>query len=311
MARKFLDHLDGNGQAQLVNMLAEILASDPGSPAAGRFWVRSDTGTLNYRNGAGTATIVLGRLDQITAPTASVALNGQKITGMADGTAATDAASVGQLNAAITGFDWKASVRAASTANVSTTYTATAGTSARGQHTAAPNTLDGVTLAANDRILLKNQTTGAQNGIFVVTTVGTGANGVWDRATDFDQDAEVTAGSQVPVTEGTANADSVFMLATNDPIVIGGASGTALSFIRLGPATATGVTKFSATGPGSTGTTWTINHALGTQDVHVQIRDASTNVQVEATVTMTDTNNVTVTFSASQTLNTLRAVVIG
>lgn len=311
MARKFLDHLDGNGQAQLVNMLAEILASDPGSPAAGRFWVRSDTGTLNYRNGGGTATIVLGRLDQITAPTASVALNNQKITGLLDGTASTDAATVGQLNAAITGFDFKASVRAASTATVTTTYTATGGASSRGQHTAAPNTLDGVTLVANDRILLKNQSTGAQNGIFVVTTVGTGANGVWDRATDFDADAEVTAGAMIPVVEGTTLADTLWMLSTNDPITIGGASGTALTFIRIGPASATGVTKFAATGPGSTGTTWTINHALGTSDVHVQIRDASTNVQVEATVTMTDTNNVTVTFSASQTLNTLRAVVIG
>lgn len=133
----------------------------------------------------------------------------------------------------LTGLDWKNSVRAASTANVTVTYNSTGGTSARGQITAAPNTLDGVSLAANNRILLKDQTTGAQNGIWVVTTVGSGSNGVWDRATDFDQDAEVTSGAAIFVTEGTTNGDKAFVLTTNDPITIGGASGTALTFVQF------------------------------------------------------------------------------
>jgi hypothetical protein len=81
-------------------------------------------------------------------------------------------------------------VRTATTANVGT-YTATAGASTRGQ-IRAPNVLDGVTLIATNRILVKNSTNGAANGIYVVTTAGTGANGVWDRATDFDADTEVT-----------------------------------------------------------------------------------------------------------------------
>jgi len=132
-----------------------------------------------------------------------------------------------------TGLDIKASVRAASTANITVTYSATGGTSTRGQITAAPNTLDGVTLAANDRILLKDQSTGAQNGIWVVTTLGTGANGVWDRATDFDADAEVTAGAFTFVEEGTTNADAGWVLTTNNPIIIGGASGTALTWAQF------------------------------------------------------------------------------
>jgi hypothetical protein len=65
-------------------------------------------------------------------------------------------------------------VRTATTANVGT-YTATA---TRGQITGAPNVLDGVTLIATNRILVKNSTNGAANGIYVVTA-GTGANGVW------------------------------------------------------------------------------------------------------------------------------------
>lgn len=173
------------------------------------------------------------RLDQMAAPTASVSLNSQKITNLATPTLDTDAATKAYVDAARSGLDVKQSVRVASTATVTVTYSATGGTSARGQITAAPNTLDGVSLAANDRILLKDQSTGAQNGIWVVTTLGTGSNGVWDRATDFDQDAEVTAGAFTFVTEGTVNADSGWVLSANDPITIGGASGSALVFAQF------------------------------------------------------------------------------
>lgn len=176
---------------------------------------------------------VMPTLSQVGAATADVSFGGFKITNLATPTLDTDAATKAYVDAARTGLDVKASVRAASTANVTVTYSATGGTSARGQITAAPNTLDGVTLAANDRILLKNQSTGAQNGIWVVSTLGTGANGVWDRATDFDSDTEVTAGAFTFVAEGTANADSGWVLTTNDTITIGGASGTALAFAQF------------------------------------------------------------------------------
>lgn len=130
--------------------------------------------------------------------------------------------------------DYKESVRVASTANVTVTYNATGGTSARGQITAAPNTLNGVSLASGNRILLKNQSTGAQNGIWVVTTVGTGANGVWDRATDFDADAEVTSGATCYVSEFvTTDNRGTYVLTTSDPIIIGGGSGTALTFTQI------------------------------------------------------------------------------
>lgn len=173
------------------------------------------------------------RLDQMAAPTGPVSLNGQRITNLADPVNPQDAANKAYVDSARSGLDVKDSVRAASTTNVTVTYNATGGTSARGQITAAPNTLDGVTLVNGNRILLKDQSTGAQNGIWVVTTAGTGANGVWDRATDFDADAEVTAGAFTFVTEGTVNADSGWVLTTNDPVIIGGASGTALAFAQF------------------------------------------------------------------------------
>lgn len=93
----------------------------------------------------------------------------------------------------------------------------------------APNTLDGVTLAANDRILVKDQSTGSQNGLYYVATLGTGANGTWTRVTDADATGELIAGMLVAVTEGTANADSIWMLTTNGTITVGS---TAITFAR-------------------------------------------------------------------------------
>jgi hypothetical protein len=130
------------------------------------------------------------RLDQMAAPTAAVSLNSQKITGLADGTASTDAATFGQISALMSAQQWKDPVDAATTANIATL----AG--------GAPNTLDGVTLAVGARVLVKNQTTPAQNGIYVVNTLGTGANGSWGRATDADTAAELTDAT-VLVQEGT------------------------------------------------------------------------------------------------------------
>lgn len=174
----------------------------------------------------------LSRLDQFAAPIAAVALNNQRLTGVADPSSAQDAATKNYVDSVASGIDPKGSVRLASVGNVAFTYTAAGGTSTRGQITAAPNSLDGIALAVGNRVLLKNQTTAAQNGIWVVTTLGTGANGVWDRATDFDTDSEVTSGAFTFVEEGTQAATG-WVLTTANPVVIGGASGTAIAFAQF------------------------------------------------------------------------------
>jgi hypothetical protein len=350
-ATKRLNHLDMNAN-QIQNVLAQLLASDPGSPAEGQFWYDTTNHVWKHRTNA--ATIILGRLDQISAPTASVAMNAQKITGLAnattgtdamnqtstlairldqfaaptsavafnaqritgvaDPTAAQDAATKAYVDAIASGLDPHESVRVASTANLAgITYTATGGASARGQITVAPNTLDGVSLAAGDRILLKDQTTGAQNGIYVVTTLGTGSNGVWDRATDFDQDTEAVGQPYTWVEEGTVNADTAWVMTNNGVVTVGGASGTAQVWAKFATtgATAGTVNKFSSLiGDGST-TSITVTDSLGSSDKVAQVRDASTNAVVECDIVMTSTTQTTFIFSVAPASNALRVVIVG
>jgi hypothetical protein len=144
------------------------------------------------------------RLDQMAVPTASVALNAQKITGLATPTDATDAATKAYVDAVTEGLHIHPSVIAATTANVTLASALENG-----------DTLDGITLATNDRILVKNQTTTSENGIYVVQ-----ASGQPSRATDFDTASEVDSGDFVFVSSGTANG-STGWVQTNKPATIG------------------------------------------------------------------------------------------
>jgi hypothetical protein len=88
--------------------------------------------------------------------------------------------------------------------------------------------VDGVTMIANERILVKDQAAQDDNGIYDLTVVGDGATEfVLTRSADADSDAEVTSGLAVHVNEGTANADTDWYLTTNDPITL---DTTALTF---------------------------------------------------------------------------------
>ena len=85
----------------------------------------------------------------------------------------------------------------------------------------APSQVDGVNLSLDDRVLVNGQTNKAQNGIYEVTTVGSGANGTWVRSGDTNSTGELLAGTIVMVTEGLVYADTQWKLVTNDPITIG------------------------------------------------------------------------------------------
>lgn len=169
------------------------------------------------------------RLDQMAAPTASVSLNSQKITNLADPTQATDAASKGYVDAVKTGLDVKDSCRAATTANITLSGT---------------QTIDGVAVIAGDRVLVKNQSTASGNGIYVA------AAGAWSRASDADNSpsGEVTAGMFTFVEEGTTNADTGWVLTTNGTITLGSTSLTFAQFSQAGTITAgAGLTQTGST----------------------------------------------------------------
>lgn len=112
-------------------------------------------------------------------------------------------------------------------------------------------TIDGVSVVANDRVLVKSQTTGSQNGIYVADT------GPWRRAKDFSRTKDVVTGTQVLVTHGT-NANSMYAVATANPIVIGT---TAIVFDLLDRFRRT-LTSFGAAGDGTTIDDAALNAAL-------------------------------------------------
>ena len=112
------------------------------------------------------------------------------------------------------GLDTKPSCRAGTTADLSATYNN--GSSGVGATlTASSNgaiVVDGVSLSVGDRLLVKNQTTASENGIYSVTTQGDGSTAfVLTRATPEDQPSELSGGAFVFVEEGTANADNGYV----------------------------------------------------------------------------------------------------
>lgn len=162
--------------------------------------------------------------------TADTDMGGFKVTDLGTPTADTDAATKAYVDAAAIGADWKPSVRVA-TAAALPAYTRV-GNVLTGNANGALAAVDGVTLVVGNRLLVKNGAAGADNGIYVVTTVGDGSNPfVLTRATDADTSAEVTSGVLVAVSEGTANASTVWMLTTSDAITL---NTTALTFTQVG-----------------------------------------------------------------------------
>ena len=182
---------------------ANIVLAGPttGSAAAPTFrsLVVADVPTLTSAKVSDFDTQVrTSRLDQMTAPSAAVSLNSQKITNLATPTASTDAASKSYVDGVSQGLDVKDSVKATTTANGTL-----ASAFANGQ------TIDGITLATNDRILIKDQSTQTENGIYTVN-----ASGAPTRADDLATGADA-AGAFVFIEQGTVNAENGFVCTSN------------------------------------------------------------------------------------------------
>jgi hypothetical protein len=115
-----------------------------------------------------------------------------------------------------------------------------------------PTSIDGVTLAANDRVLLKDQTDQRSNGLWYVVTLGTGADGQWGRPPDwYWGGGGARAGAQVVVEEGTVNADTGWVVSSNNPHVVDGTTGTNFTWVAFGGSGSGGGSGLVPTQPGA------------------------------------------------------------
>lgn len=309
MAQKFLTNIDLN-QNQLLNGTFEVVGTDPNTglfdgrmifnstegvikvyDVTASAWRKMITGvtsagsqstalTINESNGAITITPNLAtsasagllsasdfsKLADATSEATANKLVIRDALGQAKFGTPTDpahAATKGYVDAARSGLDVKASVRAATTAPINLASDLEAG-----------DTLDtNVTLVAGDRVLVKDQSTASENGIYVVQ-----ASGAAVRATDFDDNAEVTPGAFTFVEEGTLNADSGWVLTTNGTINVGVTGLTWALFSVAG-------SIFAGDGLTKTGNTLNVVGTTNRIAVSADAVDISTNYVGQASIT--------------------------
>lgn len=284
------------------------------------------TGTQAASTISDLATTVQGYpLSAFAVPTADVAMGGYKLTGLSDPASAQDAATMGwvqsQMSSAAAGIDAKPSVRVVATTNQALTGTPT---------------IDGVATQSDDRILLVGQTAPAENGVYVA------AAGAWSRASLENDNGELTPGAFWYVEEGTTYGASQWRIENTGTITIdttsitinqfgGGQLYSAGNGLDLTGSTfsVTADTGIAVTGSGvaidtslvarkklftvgdGASTALALTHNLGTKDVSVAVRLASTDEAIIVDWTATDTNTVTLNFAVAPASNAIKAVVVG
>lgn len=190
----------------------------------------------------------------------------------------TDAYTKVEVDNLVTGLQFKAAARVASTANIPTL--------------SGLLTIDDVTLVAGDRVLVKDQSTGSQNGIYVA------AAGTWSRATDADSstpNSEIKTGMFVYVTNGTINANSGWVVTTTGSITVGSTAIAFAQFNGLGDVT---VASGQLTKTGNQLGLATVSQSTGSNFVKVSL-DSYGRVTGTTAVSNTDIN----TAHGSQTAN--------
>lgn len=257
---------------------------------------------------------------------------GATVTGLPTPANSSDAATKSYVDALVEGVAWKDSVRAATTAAVTI---ANPGTS----------TIDGVTLTSGDRVLVKDQNTAAENGIYVFNGSSTAMTRALDASTFAELEAAVVVveeGSTHAATSwrqtqvnGTLGSSSVswtsFLpttpdastttagkveLGTQAEVDAGTATGGSGAALVVTPATlaswASRPLRYAAAVGDGSNTSYTITHNLGTRDVVVSLYTNSGNYdEVIADVRHSTTNTVTLVFSSAPASNAYRVVILG
>jgi hypothetical protein len=166
-----------------------------------------------------------------TQDASNVALTGGTITGLGDPSSSSEAATKNYVDNLVTGLRTRVIARVASTANVVIASALENG-----------DVIDGVTLATGNRVLLKNQTTTSQNGLYTVV-----ASGSASRDTEFDIISEI-AGQLILVSEGTSNADLMFLCTTDTSATLGS---SAITYTQVFPSSGGTVTSVAVADSGS------------------------------------------------------------
>ena len=191
------DQLDAKGASNANLTAIGNLAKTDGNLIVGNgsTWVAENGGTARTSLGLGTIS---------TQAANSVSISGGSITGLGAPSSGSDAATKTYVDDLVAGLKTRIICRAATTANVTLSSDLQNG-----------DTLDGITLATGNRVLVKNQSTASQNGIYTVVSSGTAA-----RDTDFNAIGEL-AGQLVIIQEGSTNAEKMFLCTTDSDATLG------------------------------------------------------------------------------------------
>ena len=187
-------------------------------------------------------------IDLVPTGTGTVDVSNKRITSVAEPTQSSDAATKNYVDAVKTGLDVKDSVIVTTTGNLTATYnngTSGVGATLTNSGTQAALTIDSRVLTVGDRVLVKDQTTGLQNGFYRVTNVGSAsANWVLARTVDADENSEITPGAFTFVEEGTNGASNGYVCTNVGAVTIGTTPITFVQFSGAGSVIAgDGLTK--------------------------------------------------------------------